>query len=740
MYRIYSFYQRALAAVLMLGCLTGSLALSFSSANAETRTQNELPSTKQPTAENLNQLSRRAVVFESNQGQTDQRVKFLSRGAGYTLFLTLTEAVLSLRQKRDQQPAVVRMKMAGANRSPEVVGDTKLPARVSYFSGRDAAGSKSNVETYARIKYREVYPGIDLVYYGKQQQLEYDFIVAPHHDPGKIRINFSGARRVALDPTGALVIHTDAGQIRQQPPIAYQQLGDVRQTVAAAYSLKNNGEVVFKIGDYDRTKTLVIDPVIDYSTYLGGNGQEEANDIAIDSKGFLYVTGWTSSVNFPVEQAIKGNLTGATDAFISMIDPSLGPNSLVSSTYWGQASGAGFSEGRAITIDSQNYVYVVGITTAQNFPTTPGSLQPTYQPFSGTNGFLSKFDLSTNSLLYSTYLSGNGSDEAADVALDSVNNVYIGGRTTSTNFLITPSYAYQINNAGIFDAFVMKLIPRGSTYALRYSTYLGGISDDAASNIAVDTDENVYLTGTTQSADQLATPANEGFPVVGGYQMIHGGGNDAFVARINTRAFGSDSLVYSTYLGGNGNENATVQLGGIAHDPTMPTQVYVTGTTNSNNFPLRFELDGTLAWYDVFVTKIDTSQSDDASLIFSTFLGGGGSDFGTDIAVDQSGRVYVAGGTESSDFPVLCGSANTPSWDGFVTVFEWGGASMFFSTYLGGDGIDQINAIAVDSAGTAHVTGRTLSSDFPFLNGFQPLPAGSGDAFVTTITPEKCGF
>jgi len=739
--REYTHTRRLVSLVLMLGCLISSLAISHRSANARIETSNNTLPGEQPASEKIS-LSQRALSFEVNQGQTDARVKFLSRGPGYTVFLTPTEAVLSLRQKQDQDPAIVRMKMVGAKRNPEVAGEDEMRGKVNYFNGRDHANWNSQVATYARVNYHEVYPGVDLVYYGKQQQLEYDFIVAPNHDPRKIRLSFSGLRGLSIDTTGALVLESDAGEIRQQPPVAYQEIDGRRQPVEAAYVLKKQGEVGFKVGEYDALNTLVIDPVIDYSTYLGGNGQEEGNDIAVDANGYIYVTGWTSSVNFPVDHAMKGTITGTVDAFVTMIYPPMGVDSLVSSTYWGQDTGYGNSEGRAIALDSENHVLVTGVTTAQNFPTTPGSLQPTFQPFSGVNGFLSKFDLTTGSLLYSTYLMGNGSDEAADLAVGSEDAVYITGRTTSTNFPITPSNAYQTYNAGIFDAFVMKLHPGGpgpgAIYSMRYSTYLGGYSDDSGSNIAVDADENVYLTGSTQSRDLAWTPQDDGFPVNGAYQSIHGGGNDAFLSKINTRAFGYESLVYSTFLGGNGNENAAVQLGGLALDPTTPSQVYVTGTTNSANFPLRYELDNTLGGYDVFVTKIDTSQSDDASLLYSTFLGGSHLDYGTDIAVDKWGRVFVAGGTESNDFPVQCGLANAPSWDGFITMLEWGGSGILFSTHVGGDSFDQINAIAVDAAGTAHVTGRTFSSNFPVVNGFQLTPAGSGDAFVTTITPVKC--
>jgi hypothetical protein len=741
MYRKSTHTRRLLSLVLMLGCLISSVAISHRSANARIEASDNTVRGEQPAADKTN-LSQRALSFEANQGQTDGRVKFLSRGPGYTLFLTPTEAVLSLRQTQDQSPDIVHIKMIGGNRNPEIVGEDKMRGKVNYFNGGDRASWSSEIATYARVNYREVYPGVDLVYYGKQQQLEYDFIVAPDQDPRKIRLDFSGVRGLSIDKTGALVLETDAGEIRQQPPVAYQEIDGRRQLVEAAYVLKKQREVGFTIGEYDRSKTLVIDPIIDYSTYLGGGGQDEGNDIAIDANGSIYVTGWTSSVNFPVDNAIKGTITGTYDAFVTMIQPALGADSLVSSTYWGHGTGYGVSEGRAIAIDAENHVLVAGVTTAHNFPTTPGSLQPVYQPSSGTNGFFTKFDLSTNSILYSTYLMGNNVDEAADIAVGPDNNVYIGGHTASTNFPITPSNAYQLYNAGIFDAFVMKLVKWGSgtsaTYSMRYSTYLGGFSDDLASNIAVDANANVYVTGRTQSRDLAGTPQYDGFPVVGAYQSIHGGGDDAFLSKINTRESGYLSLAYSTYLGGNGSENAAVQLGGIALDPTTPEQVYVTGTTNSANFPLWNELDNTLGGSDVFVTKFDTAQSDNASLIYSTFLGGSHGDYGTDIAVDNWGRVFVVGGTESNDFPVKCGLANAPSWDGFITMMEWNGSNILFSTYLGGDSIDQINAIAVDASGKPHVTGRTLSSNFPVFDGFQLTPAGSGDAFVTTVTPVKC--
>jgi hypothetical protein len=700
-------------------------------------------------AERLKQLSQLPMTFEANRGQTDRRVNFLSRGSGYTLFLTPTEAVLSLHRGKHQDPSVLHMRLVGANPLSHVVGQDELPGKVNYFKSGDRAAWSGNVATYAKVSYREVYPGVDMVYYGKQQQLEYDFIVAPNRDPGKIRLAFTGARGLSIDAAGDLVLETAAGQVRQQRPVAYQEVDGQRREVAAVYVVKGRRQVGFEVGDYDPAKPLVIDPVIDYSTYLGGGGVEEGDDIAVGADGKIYVTGWTMSVNFPAsvgayDTTCQRCANWGMDAFVTKIDPSRsGAPSLVFSSFLGSGT-TGNTESRAVAVDSSNNVYVTGVTTARDFPTTANALEPAYQFMSNTNSFLTKFDATGGSLLYSTYLLGNNVEEGADVDVDAGGNVYVAGRTASTNFRIMN--AYQLSNAGIFDAFVMKFAPAGGNdYALVYSTYLGGNNSDEASSLALDSAGRVYLTGTTQSADLLGTPLlYEGFPVLNGFQPALAAGGDAFMTKLDPGVGGVASLLYSTYLGGNNQENSIVQSGGIAVDAN--NMAYVTGTTNSNSasFPLKNPWDATLGYYDAFVTKIDASLVGNASLVYSTYLGGLATEMGNDIAVDSLGRAYVTGVTQSNDFPVMCGFANTPSTDAFITVLDAAGSQPVFSTHLGGNGGEAGYAIAVDAFGTAYVTGNTDSSNFPNPGAYQPTLGGSSpgsyfnDAFVTKITPTSC--
>jgi hypothetical protein len=732
---------------LTLAGLLSLFTLPPSTLNSHARTPSPVGAPAPFAAERLKQLSQLPMSFEANRGQTDRRVKFLSRGDGYTLFLTPTEAVISLRRGEHQDPSVLRMRLVGADPRSHVAGQDELPGKVNYFKGGNRAAWSGNVSTYAKVYYRGVYPGVDVVYYGKQRQLEYDFIVAPDGDPGRIQLAFAGARRLFLDEAGDLVLETAAGRVRQQRPVAYQEVDGRRREVSAAYVLKGRRHVGFEVGDYDPSRPLVIDPVIDYSTYLGGGGVEEGDDIAIDAEGKIYVTGWTMSVNFPAsvgayDAVCQRCANWGMDAFVTKIDPSQsGAASLVFSSFLGSGT-TGNTESRAVAVDSSNNVYVTGVTTARDFPTTANALEPAYQFMSNTNSFLTKFDATGGSLIYSTYLLGNNVEEGADVDVDAGGNVNVAGRTASTNF--RTMNAYQLNNAGMFDAFVMKFAPAvGNNYVLTYSTYLGGNNSDEAGSLALDGAGRVYLTGTTQSADNAGTPlVYEGFPVLNGFQTALAAGGDAFMTKLDPGVGGPASLLYSTYLGGNNHENSIVQSGGIAVDAN--NMAYVTGTTNSANFPLKNPWDATLGYYDAFVTKIDASLAGNASLVYSTYLGGLAVEMGNDIAVDSVGRAYVTGMTQSNDFPVMCGFANTPSTDAFITVLDAAGSQPVFSTHIGGNGGEAGYAIAVDAFGTAYVTGNTDSSNFPNPGAYQPTLGGTSpgsyfnDAFVTKITPTNC--
>ena len=575
------------------------------------------------------------LSFEANQGQTDPQVKFLSRGRGYMLFLTPTEAVLTLRKSIERpqgldkrgtvrtaaaaedsqaiENTVIRLRLVGANSEPKVTGLEQLPGKSNYLIGNDPKKWRTNVPHYARVKYQEVYPGIDLVYYGTtQRQLEYDFVVTPGANPKAIRFAVEGAKQISVDAHGNLVVETGSGEVRFHKPVVYQPvaaLSDRRPGTAltdrcynkevtskhfleGGYVLKDKGQVAFEVAGYDVRKTLIIDPVLSYSTYLGGSEQDIALGIAVDASGNAYVVGTTFSTDFPTA---------------SPFQPAHGGSGEV--------------------------------------------------PF---DAFVTKLNAAGNALVYSTYLGGSGRDDGLDIAVDSSGNAYLWGATDSSDF--PTASPFQPANAGGFHAFVTKLNAAGS--ALVYSTYLGGSgTDGGVFAIAVDTSRNAYVTGLTTSTDfPTVNPFQPAF--AGGSASPGGSGSDAFVTKLN--AAGS-ALVYSTYLGGSGHDVAF----GIAVDTSG--NAYLTGFTNSSDFPTASPFQAANAGGDdAFVTKLNAAGS---ALVYSTYLGGSGRDFGFDIAVDTSGNAYLTGFTDSSDFPTASPfqAANAGDFDAFVAkISEFG--------------------------------------------------------------------
>jgi len=734
--------------------------------------------------------------FERNQGQTDRQVRFLARGGGYSLFLTPGEAVLSLsgrappgraglragavsqRGERNKS-ATVRMRLAGANRTPEMVGQQRLEAKTNYLTGGDPKRWRTGVGGYARVRYKAVYPGIDLLYYGRQGRLEHDFVLRPGADPERIAVDFRGAKKLTIDRRGALNIHTAAGVVRQPRPLVYQRVGSKRRRVAGGYKLSSrHRRVGFEIGAYDRTKPLVIDPVLTYSTYLGGAADDVGDGIGVDSAGNAYVTGETSSPLFPVKDAVQGRYGGGSrDAFVAKLDRS-GSAGYV--TYLG---GSGDERGSGIAVDSAGNAYVAGVTSSSDFPTTPGAYKET-----GAGAFVVKLNPQGSKLVYSTLL---GSALAVGgVAIDASGNAYLAGQTNSRTFPTKNAYQPTLSSGGS-HAFLSKLNPAGSDLA--YSTYLGGTSTDSATAVAADDSGGAYLTGFTYSSD---------FPKRGilGEQTAYGGAGDAFVTKLDTTAQGDGSLAYSTYLGG-----SAADFGyGIA---VASGRAYVTGSTQSSGFPTHDAYQATKSegeCYDprvplnpnvfepcanAFVSRIAAQGS---ALEYSTFLGGSqaarrapaladcrhkdcspgltvasgcaqeacnrGQDFGYGIAVDSGGNAYVAGRTASANFPTKgaqvssygagdCRSVQfasqyrppAPCTDAFVVKLDTGvagDASLMYSTYLGGNRDEVANAVAVDGSGNAYVTGSTDSNDFPMVDPLQADRGGQqpfGDAFVAKI-------
>jgi hypothetical protein len=673
------------------------------------------------------------LQFEQNQGQTDKSARFLARGPGYSLYLTTGEAVLMLSKpaadaRAPAKSVAIRMGLVDAAPKPVVTGRDELPGKTNYFIGRDPAKWRTHVPTYAKVHYRNVYPGIDLVYYGKQRQLEYDFVVAPGADPKKIVLGFKGADKLEIDARGDLVLHTADGDVRQHKPVVYQEVDGNRQEIAGSYVRKSANRVGFHVAAYDASRPLVIDPVLVYSTYLGGGGVDGAGRIAVDVRGNAYVVGNTGSPFPTTPGAFQGTPRGSFDAFVAKFDST---GSLVYSTYLG---GAGFDTGTAIAVDHRGNAYVTGVTSSADWPTTPGAFQPSFAGPSFFDAFVAKLDPSGSGLVYSTYLGGNGIDQASGIAVDADDSAYVTGSTTSTNFPTTAG-AFQTTLASTSsfnaDAFVTKLNAAGT--ALVYSTYLGGSGNDQGAAIAVDPRGNAYTTGLTRSID---------FPTTAGaFQTTFASASifidDAFVTKLNSDGSG---LVYSTYLGG-GNEDRGV---GIAVDERG--NVYATGLTNSSNFPTANAFQPVQAGgldpfgevlFDAFVTKLDPSGS---VLVYSTYLGGGGDDRASDIAIDPRGNAYIVGITDSVNFPVANAVQSAFAGgrsDAFVTKLDSAGASLVYSTYLGGEGLDQGLGIAVDAPGRTYISGNTNSIRFPTVNAFQASPGGRGDAFVAKIVDDE---
>lgn len=725
------------------------------------------------------------LSFEANRGQTDRRVNFLSRGSGYGLLLTDKEAVLALRKPRGStgkpraamlgisapgqmggadlfarsavfseffqrlpvEPTrrsaqltatrdkgrstdVLRMKLVGANTAANVVGVDELPGKSNYFLGDVRENWRTNVPNYAKVKYQGVYPGVDLVYYGNQRQLEYDFVVAPGADPSRIALDIErgviperGHQGLALHVAedGDLVVQTETGDVRFRKPIVYQPAAGserrMRNTaVDGRYILSVNHEIRFQLANYDKHRPVIIDPVLSYSTYLGGSGDESGSGIAVDSGGSAYVTGGASAIGLPTANPVQASYAGGScswgdacgDAFVVKLNAS--GTAVMFSTYLG---GSGGDAASGIALDSRNNVYLTGTTNSTDFPTTLGAFRTRLA--GNTDAFVTKLDGEGSALVYSTYLGGTGSENnrapyasEGGIAVDAAGNAYVTGETNSTDFPTTPG-AFQTalgSSDGGSDAFITKLNASGS--ALAYSTYLGGSGVDFCSAIAVDAAGNAYVTGTNYRG---------AFPTtLGALQSNSSGGVIGVVAKLN--AAGS-ALIYSTYLGG----TAWTESSGIAVD--ADGNAYVTGQTAP--YP---------PMTAAFVSKLNATGS---RLTYSAYLGGSHYNAGSGIALDSASDAYVTGWTDSADFPTTPRAFQTRfggTVDAFVAELNASG-SVVYSSYLGGSGNEGglgTGGVAVDASSNAYITGSTYFGDFPTTPGAVQTTYGGGwDAFVAKI-------
>ncbi|MGB7554274.1 MAG: SBBP repeat-containing protein [Candidatus Korobacteraceae bacterium] len=714
------------------------------------------------------------LAFEADQGQTDPQVKFVARGGGYTLFLTDAQAVLTLgtaQPNKQNKPrlneAVVRMKLLGANPKSIATGLDELPGRSNYFIGNDPKKWATDVPNYARVKYQNIYPGIDLVYYGNQGQLECDFLLTPGSDPKTITLKVdpepagktrSGEVPLQITRNGDLVVGLNGQEIRFHQPVAYQdvpvktsQSKSERKFINARYVLEAKNQVGIRLSAYDATRPLVIDPVIWYSTHLGGSSTDQAAAIAVDSAGNVYVAGYTQSVDFPKVNQISGACqagcgSGNDDAFVTKISAS--GKLLLYSSYLGGSGGDSVS---SIAVDRAGNAYLTGGGNSSDFPRVnqiPGACVGSCGTGSNNDAFVTKINAAGNALVYSSLIGGSGDEDDdgfAGIAVDSAGNAYLTGNTFSTDFPRVNQIPGACNGScgsGSIDVFVTKVNAAGN--ALVYSSLIGGSGTDIGFGIAVDSAGSAYLTGLIGSSD---FPRVHQIPGACNGSCGAGINYDIYVTKIN--AAGS-ALVYSSYLGGSEDDYGR----GIAVDSAG--NAYLAGRASSVDFPTVNQIPGACPQQScsAFVAKIDTSGT---ALVYSSRFGGSsGNGQAHAIAVDNSGSAYVTGETESTDFPLVnpilyacrgsCGSGT--NLDGFVTKINASGHAFVYSSYIGGSGDDNggsfvcNSSIAVDSLHYAYLSGCTLSADFPLvprsIPGACKGSCGTGgniDAFVTKISP-----
>lgn len=713
----------------------------------------------QKKSELATSFGRLPLTFEENVGQTDPRVKFLSRGPQFTLFLTASEAVFAMPTLRQQirplahsedghdrsesasanpngkpraaSGSVIRMRLVGASREAPITGEERTPGKRSYFIGNDPKKWHTNIALYSQTKYSGLYPGIDLIYRGERNGLEFDYVIEPNRNPKKIALAFDGQESATIDPQGDLVLSSAAGELRFHKPVAYQEdeHGN-RNLVEAQFEQRKHGKVGFALGAYDHRRRLIIDPSVIYATYLGGSSQDEGLGIALDSSNNVYVTGATMSMDFPTQPNVQ--LAGGFDVFVTAFDAS---GNLIFSYLYGGATGDDIGTSIAVNDSSSFGIYVTGSTTSSDFPVTSNAYQLVL--LGQQNAFLLQIlSLTDPTNFAATYLGGSVSDTGTGVTVDDSNNVWIVGKTTSPDFG-PPTNPLpgedQINlgqGTGPADGFVSVITNQCGV--LVFSSFLGGSKDDFATGVSIDdpsqSDYHIYISGATVSPDFFTT-LGVIQPTCGTDSNCNNGKYDGFVTSINW-ALQSATYHYSTFLGGSGNDQAL----SIAAD--LNGGVYLTGLTASSDFPLNSVFQSSLkGTQNAFVASLDPLAT---QLVYSTYLGGSGTDSGLGITIDGLNNAYVTGRTNSPDFPVLF--ATQPKigggQDAFISSFEPSAGGLTFSTFLGGSGDEDLvgGSIAVDSTQNVYVTGDTNSADFPtYGNIYQVNFGGSKTCTINGV-------
>ncbi|MBL8295564.1 MAG: SBBP repeat-containing protein [Bryobacterales bacterium] len=689
-----------------------------------------------------------AIGFEANVGQVAAAYGFAARGKNFTAFLDAGGVAFDVRDRLDPAPTVVRARIVDGSSAAAPEGLDAQPGRVNYFYGNDPDKWVTDIPVFNRVRYKGVYRGVDVEYYGKDGWIEHDFIVHPGSDPARIQVALEGADQTWVDAQGDLRVRAGARELTWKKPVLYQNGVRGRRAVEGRYRLLGGNRFGFETGVYDATRPLVIDPVVAFSTMFGGSASDGAGRVAVDANGNAYIAGMTVDTGFPITPgaySTPGGGARAGDLFVAKL------NSTGSQMVYTTRIGGAFLEGSVgVALDSAGNAYVAGSSKSQDYPTTEGapqrSLQGTRGQGNGMDCVVTKINSAGNALVYSTYLGGNATDACLGIAVDTAGSAYLAGWTRSTNFP-TSGNAPQATNRGRSDVFIAKLNPAGT--ALVWSTLLGGTKSEEPTGIAVDAQGAAYVTGHTSS--------NLGFPVTASaYQRTYGGSaaqpilpfGDAFVAKLNPDG---GAFAYVTYLGGNRDDVA----GAIAVD--AQGNAYVVGSTLSTNFPVTAQAVGPtfrggvqntiFPGGDGFVTKLNATGS---ALVYSTYLGGSQDDWASAVTVDAGGNAWVTGATLSSNFPVSQDAtqrtyggtdpeANFATGDAFVAQVNPGGTALVFSTFLGGVSDDLAMGVAQDRGGSVYVAGSTRSRNFPTTAGVVQAQYGGantvviplGDAFLT---------